>query len=245
MPDMPEEQTVETQTGDGAVEGFTPPYIPFKTLLNLIQRMADEGMPDRINRSYLGFQSGIMQTYLIKTLRSLDLIRGDQGEVTDRLRALVSSPEERPRLIGALLREYYPQALGLGNGATHGQLDEVFTRQYDLTGDTKRKALTFYLNAAQFAGLPLSRYFKMPRSAGDTSKPRASNGQRRSQRRRQVTPTPEPSAAAVSLDSLRTRYVQMLLDKADSQEELDDNLLNRIEALLGFDVERDQDEPEE
>ena len=35
-----------------------PPYISFRTILNLIERMADEEIPPRIDRSYLRSLSG-------------------------------------------------------------------------------------------------------------------------------------------------------------------------------------------
>lgn len=236
---------METVDGAGAGSGFTAPYIPFKTLLNLIQRMADEGMPDRIDRTYLGNQSGVMQTYLIKTLKSLELIRGEQGEVTDTLRELVSQPEARPELVGNLLRRYYPEAMSLGQGATHGQLEEKFAKHYDVSGDTKRKAITFFLNAAQFAGVPVSPHFKMPRSGSSTPRARTTNGQRRTKRRSQTGSSRTSTPTAPSMDSLRTKYVEMLLEKADKTDELDSELLDRIESLLGFDTQRDEDEPED
>lgn len=246
MPDMPEEVTVETAEQTHSTTGFSAPYIPFKTLTNLIQRMAEEGMPDRIDRTYLGTQSGTMQTYLIKTLQSFGLIEGEQGEVTDALRDLVANPDERPTLIGNLVRQYYPEALALGPGATHGQLEEVFTQHYGVAGDTRRKAITFFLHAAKFAGITLSRHFKMPRASSGATKTRGA-GSRRVKRQQ---PPADPAAvigSPRSMDALRSRYVEMLMKKAESDDELDPDLLDRIESLLGFEPAdgTDEEEPED
>ncbi len=52
--------------------------------------------------------------------------------------------------------------------------------------------------------------------------------------------TPKASADNSKLDSLRTRYIEMLVNKVETQEELDTELLNRIENLLGFTAGEEQ-----
>jgi hypothetical protein len=76
---------------------------------------------------------------------------------------MVSDPDNRPRLFGELLRERYPEAVALGEtNATTDELLEVF-KQYGVQGDTARKAIAFYLQAAKYAGdIPLSPHFKTP-----------------------------------------------------------------------------------
>ena len=45
--------------------------------------------------------------------------------------------------------------------ATQGQLEEAF-REYGVSGDTLRKAIAFYLAAAKYAQVPLSKNFRVP-----------------------------------------------------------------------------------
>ena len=45
----------------------------FRTLLNLIERLADQGVPNRIDRSFLNYLSGITQTYVIAALKTFEL----------------------------------------------------------------------------------------------------------------------------------------------------------------------------
>ncbi len=212
-----------------------PPYISFRTLLNLIERMATEGAPRRIDRSFLSGLSGGYQTQVMAALRWLGLI-GDGGAVQDRLTDLVDRPEERSALIATILRERYPEVVALGEeNATQGQLEEEF-KKYGISGATLRKAVAFYLHAANFAGISLSPFFKTP----TTSDNRTTTRRRRT--RTTVTKTPpEPDGttstsgrSASKTEELRTRYIEMLMKRVDEQEEIDDRLLDRIEALLGY-----------
>lgn len=141
--------------------GFKFPYLPFTTFKNLIEKAEREGIPDRIDRHYLDYTSGIMQSYLIACLKSFELI-DSENRPTPTLERLVENPNDRPRLVGQLLRQFYVNQMALPNNATAGQLAESFD---SLQGETKRKAITFFLHAARYAGIELSPHFKSPRPA--------------------------------------------------------------------------------
>jgi len=221
-----------------------PPYISFRTLLNLVERMADEGIPPRIDRSYLSGLSGGYQTQVMAALRGLGLIT-DDGAVQPRLVDLVNRPAERPAVLATILQERYPEAVRLGEiKATQGQLEEAF-RPYGITGATLRKAVAFYLHAATYAGIQVSPFFKTPSTSSEA-------GAARRRRPRTATRTTPPAAnppavsgSAPTVEELRTRYIEMLLKRVDGQEDMDGDLLDRIETLLGFEVQRDEDEPED
>ena len=141
------------------VEGrAVPPYTSFATLLNQLDRMEREGVPSRIDKTYLTGMAGGTQNQFRHALRSLGLI-GPNGESTATLVELAKRPDERPALLARILRERYPTLVALGENATRGQLDEALAA-YNLTGATARKAGTFFLAAATYAGLPLSPHFK-------------------------------------------------------------------------------------
>ena len=140
-----------------------PPYFAFKTLTNMLAQMEEHGPPNRVDRSFLTGMSGAGQTQFIHGLKSLGLIDKD-ANVQPQLSDLVARPDDRPALIGQMVRDRYPEAVELGKGnATTGELLEVFKNSYGVQGDTARKAISFYLAAAKYAGdVQLSPNFKTP-----------------------------------------------------------------------------------
>lgn len=141
-----------------------PPYFAFRTLTNTLDQMKEKAIPTRIDRTFLVGMSGAGQTQFIAGLKGLGLIDAS-GAVTPKLTNLVNAnPAQRKTMIGEIVRETYPEAVALGEtNATTGQLVEVF-REYGLTGDTARKAIAFYLNAARYSGdVPLSPLFSTPK----------------------------------------------------------------------------------
>jgi hypothetical protein len=152
---------------------WTPPYIAFRTLMNLIQRLRDEGLPPQLDRSFLtGSEGG--KTQLLNALRAFELI-GSNGEVLPKLEALVKAePSERKRLIRGIFEERYPEPIRLGGiNATQMQLEDAF-RTYGVTGDTLRKAVAFFLKGAEYTGIPVSQHFRTPqvRRPGGTTRTR-------------------------------------------------------------------------
>jgi hypothetical protein len=154
----------ETRMSPKTAERSKYPYLPFSTFRTLLEKMEKEGVPGRIDRTYLGYTSGIMQTYLIATLRSFGLI-DENNSPTDELVKLAKAGDERPAALRPLIETHYSRQLALGRNATAGQLDEAFK---PLQGETKRKAITFFLHAAKYAGIELSRHFKAPRAPRTT-----------------------------------------------------------------------------
>lgn len=155
---------------------FVPPYISFAQLENVLERMRNEGVPARIDRSYLASWSGSAQAQFLKATQSLGL-RDEHGRPTDTLKRLVTEVDERPAIIGDIVRAKYPGAVALGDDATQSQLEEVFREYPGISGSTTRKAITFYLHAAKFAGIPTSPFFKAARASSSggsarTSRPR-------------------------------------------------------------------------
>ncbi|MFZ0168580.1 MAG: hypothetical protein WAL64_04040 [Candidatus Dormiibacterota bacterium] len=143
--------------------GWTPPYIPWRTLIGLIARMEEGGAaPPRVDRSYLEKYSGATQSLILASLKSLDLL-DENGNVTPRLTNLVEDGDNRPQQIRDLLVAKYPEIVRLGSiNATQGMLEDEFGH-LGVTGDTRRKAVAFYLNAAEYGGVQISRNWRVPR----------------------------------------------------------------------------------
>jgi hypothetical protein len=172
---------------------WTPPYVSFRTILNLLTRMADNGIPPQIDRSFLSGSEG-GKTQVITALRSLGLVEQD-GRVTELLIDLVQKPQERPALIAGLLREFFPKPVDLGLvNATQRQLEDAFA-EYGIRGDTMRKAIAFYLRAAEYADVPLSPNFRTPSITATGTRPRKS---------RPSSTTQDPDPATTHLRNTQT-----------------------------------------
>jgi hypothetical protein len=140
---------------------WTPPYVSFKTLMTIVTKMESEGTPPRIDRSYLDKFAGGYQTQIIAALRSLDLIDA-KGEVQPSLVQLVDDGDHRAENVARVVRQFYPEPVRLGTmNATQGQLEEAF-RDFGVSGDTLRKAIGFYIAAAKYGQVPLSKNFRVP-----------------------------------------------------------------------------------
>lgn len=203
--------TTETEVNGGengeyrvAPEHFTPPYVSWLTLTNLVDRIAKEGgLPSQIDRSYLSNLPGSTQTPLLAALKALRLVDDDLRPMQD-LETWVNEPDDRQGLVQAMLEIYYPGPLGLPKFATQQQLENEF-RKFGISGSTMRKAISFFLSAAKFAEIPLSPHFKVPRSApssdGAPAKPKKQRSPKDSSQQNvggaQNTPPPPPLPAAM------------------------------------------------
>lgn len=140
---------------------WTPPYVSFKSLMYIITKMETEGMPPRIDRSYLQTFAGGYQTQIIAALRSLDLVDA-KGEVQPSFTEIVEDGDRRAEHIAKLVRRFYPEPVRLGTiNATQMQLEEAF-RDHGISGDTLRKSIAFYLAAAKYGQVPVSKNFRVP-----------------------------------------------------------------------------------
>lgn len=137
-----------------------PPYLPFKTLLNFLEKM-EQGIPARIDRSYWGvYLSGTNGPLVVASMRFLGFLDGN-NEPTEQLEHWVSNPDGRKEAMSAIIAASYGDVLaGVGNlgRATSQQLDKAFQAAFKMEGSTRRKAITFFVQAAQYAGMPVSTY---------------------------------------------------------------------------------------
>src|ERR1039458_4209434 len=107
MPDGKGESVVAEQPGPS----WTPPYIPWRTLIGLIARMEEGGAaPPRVDRSYLEKYSGAAQSLILASLKSLDRLDGD-GDVTAELTTLVEDGDNRAQHFRDLLASRYAEVV--------------------------------------------------------------------------------------------------------------------------------------
>lgn len=173
-----------------------PPYGSFRTLLNFLDKLESGGIPQRIDRSYWGtFLAGGAGPLVIGALKWFNLIDGPHNEPTPLLERLVQR-DGRKEVLAGLLRETYKPIFASGVDlarTTTGHLDQTVKNLYHIEGDTKRKAISFLLHAAEYAELPLSSQLgrKMKRRTA-APKRTVRNGQRKTTQNGTATETPAP-----------------------------------------------------
>jgi hypothetical protein len=142
-------------------QNFQPPYMSWATFEGILDQLKAGGLPDVIDRSVLVGKSGGDQSQFLRACRSFGLIDDENDQPTERMRNLVNA-EDRSTLLGEILREAYAPVVALSTGATQAMLEDKF-REYGIEGDTVRKAIAFYLNAAKQTDIELSPRFKSTR----------------------------------------------------------------------------------
>jgi Family of unknown function (DUF5343) len=136
----------------------TPPYTSYRTLKTFIEDLREHGVPSRIDRSVLTRFSGVVGTQLMHALRFLGLVE-DDGRPTQRLKELVTAhgaghwPE---KLLELLRQEYAPMfAIDLET-ATPSHFNEAFRKAFPAADAVVQKCVTFFLYAANDAGVKIS-----------------------------------------------------------------------------------------
>jgi len=136
-----------------------PPYVSFRTFLNFLEWLNEDGVPSRLDRSFWGERlSGATGIQLMGALRFLGLI-GDNNRPQPKLEDMAKNPGERMTIIREHLSKCYASAIqGLDlERASLGELEDRF-RIYSIERETLRKALAFFIHAAEYSGMPLSSY---------------------------------------------------------------------------------------
>lgn len=216
-----------TENNESA-RGFTAPYASWGSFTNLLDRMADSGLPQRVDRTYLSSMAGSTQSHILKALRELDLMDSDDRP-TDALKRLVAAqPDDRGPIYAELVQSHYAEAIDLGAGATQGQLVELFRDSYGVQGSTARKAIAFFLAAAKAGDVEVSQHFSTPKRTRTPS----NGATRRTRINRTPDDTPPPQRPKAT--TAKDRYIDLLLKKAES--EMDPELLDRIERVIGVEA---------
>ncbi len=187
------------------------PYISFKTLINLIEKLGP-GIPGRIDRSLMDTISGGAQVQLMSALKFLDLIQ-EGGVPTDKLRRLVNSEgAERQEALKTIIKSPYSflfDNFSLDTATVH-QLQEQF-KNTGASGETVRKCIKFFLDAAKEAEIPLSPYVKkMQKSSGGVSRTRKALSKRPSNKSKSESPAPAQT------ETMEISWAKLLLSKFPS-----------------------------
>jgi len=135
-----------------------PPYLPLKTFFGALDALR-EVVPSRIDRAIWRSQSGATQTQIMVTFRFFDLINDSDAPVLPLLEKLAKADEaERKKLLRTLIEKKYAAIVALDlTKMTPSLLSEQLSK-FGVSGDTLRKASTFFLQIAKFVDLPISPY---------------------------------------------------------------------------------------
>jgi hypothetical protein len=137
-----------------------PPYVSYRTFHNFVDRLQQQGTPQRIDRSYWGdILSGSTGPQLMAAMRFLGLIDAN-GKPTDRLKQLVPAEgDKKTQLIRTIASDSFSfvmkGSLDLSS-ATYAQLEEAFHNNFSLTDDVKRKCVKFFIAMASDSGMAIS-----------------------------------------------------------------------------------------
>jgi hypothetical protein len=136
-------------------ETKAPPaaYLPFKTFESALDSLS-HGLPRKIDRTIWKSQSGVVQGQIMMALRFLGLI-DDNDEPTPLLQILVESKTDRHLVIGDIIKVAYASVIKMDMTKMTPKMLEDAMGAYGVQGDTKRKAIAFFLRAAKLAELPM------------------------------------------------------------------------------------------
>lgn len=128
-------------------------YLPWSTLLTAFDHLKAISIPNKIESRTFPSMSSQSTSQLLSALKFFDLIE-DDGTPKPLLYDLVQKPDERKALIRQLIETHYPDIVEKDfSKITVTELDTALAgKRYNVQGDTRKKAKTFLLKAAQFAG---------------------------------------------------------------------------------------------
>lgn len=163
------------------------PYIAYQTLRTFVAPLKEHVIPNRIDKSLLKSMSGAVQGQLMTALRFLELI-DNEDRPTVLLQRLVASfdTDDWSRDLREVLEAAYPELFQLNlKSVSPGEFNEAFKKAYPCEGETLRKGVTFFQNAAREAGIELSPFLtkgSKPRSGATIKRrPRQTNNKRTDQ----------------------------------------------------------------
>jgi hypothetical protein len=142
------------QANQAADAGTAAAYLPFKTFLSAIESL-EHGIPKKIDRTIWRTQAYVVQSQIIMAFRFLKLL--DNGDnPTPALQELVDSRQEARKIVlDKLLVDAYRNIVDLDLTKTTPKMLDDAMEQYSVSGDTKKKAVRFFLQAAKYVDMPM------------------------------------------------------------------------------------------
>jgi hypothetical protein len=130
-------------------------YVPFKTFLAAINGL-ERGIPHQIDTSLWPRYSRAIRSQLLGAFRFLGLI-DNQGVPTAALKSLVQERTNRKAILRKILESSYGRIISLDLTRISPRQFDTAMRAYGMKGETHKKAVSFFLQAAKHSELPMSR----------------------------------------------------------------------------------------
>lgn len=146
-------EQAETLAPQAASRKAPAAYVPFRTFLSAVEAL-EHGVPRKLDRTIWRSQSGVIQSQIMMAFRFFNLVDEDDRP-TQALHRLVASPEQRPEHVKALLHYAYHDIIDHDLTKMTPRMLEEAMDGYSVTGDTRRRAISFFLQAAKYAELPM------------------------------------------------------------------------------------------
>lgn len=159
-------------------------YVSWVTMKSALDQLSQGLLPSKIDRSVFAGTAWSIQNQLFSGMKFLGLITND-SDPTPVLQDLVTgSEDDRKEKLKAVLKDRYADLFALDLAkTTPNQLSQKMGDLYQVNGDTREKAVRFFLSAVSYVGLPVSPLFKKTKGGGisgprrkRTPKVRAENG---------------------------------------------------------------------
>lgn len=214
---------------DSTAKHPSPPYATFTQFIGFLNKLRDKPIPSRIDASIFGNASGSLSYSVIAALKSLKLIQPN-GIPNSEFAALVEAgDEERKAILKEAMKNAYPtlhsSQFPLEN-ATAGQFDEHLRNNYEAKGSTIDKVASFFIQAAVFAGIPISEHILNRKPSAGLS----TNGKSRRQRKQPEVPPLEKPASSISEKALEYRLVDLMSEAIDEPSVIQ-SILNVVTFL--------------
>jgi len=195
-----------------------PPYLPYRTFDGYIEGLRASGIPAKIDRSVLPNKSRLEQTMLLNTLQFLGLITTERIS-TPALTTLVNAAdaEKRQKALREILMTRFSFLFTDGfrlENATPSMLQAAFT-EVGVSGDTVRKAMAFFLMAAQEAQIPVSSYLRARPGRPPGSRKRGKGSSTEAGKRE-----PRPSTPSI-ISATRKSLLNLLMEDIFDPERMD------------------------
>lgn len=147
----PNTQMPQQATDNGKVNSAA--YLPFRTFTSSVDAL-EHGIPKQIDRTIWRNQAGTVQSQILMALRFLGFVDGSDCP-TQLLHDYVEQKEHREQTMARVIKTAYAEVVKHDlTKMTPKMLDDSFD-SLGVSGDTKRKAVTFFLKAAKFADIPM------------------------------------------------------------------------------------------
>jgi Family of unknown function (DUF5343) len=143
---------------EGARRVAAAPYVPYPALKAFLVQLSKSGIPEQIEARTVADTTVSNGNHLVVSLRFLRLVDA-HGQPTEALLRLINSmaSEDWPRAMELTLRNAYRPLfqMDLAN-ARPTEFIAAFDQNYGGAPSVRRKSRTFFLHAAQDAGIALS-----------------------------------------------------------------------------------------